>query len=106
MKILRIDENARYREECMLERCAEIALGRGIPVLLLSAREANVLRVAAMVIQSKYPVESKRLMQVAENFYRQNPGERAPAVDVIHNRDVISLPRLREMLSRLLAGSR
>jgi hypothetical protein len=101
-----IDTNPRNREARMLDRCAMVANDGSTTMIPSDGREANVFRVASMVIQSRYPIESKRLMDSAERYYFVRPLDRAPAVDVIHRGDVISLPRLRDMLSRLLEHSR
>lgn len=93
---------ARDREAQMLTRCAAIALERGARSLPIDSREANVFRVASMVIQSRFPAESRRLMDAAEHYYLQHPSARAPVVDVIRYGDVISLPRLRDSLTRLM----
>lgn len=86
----------------MLERCVALAYEREALSLPFDDREANVFRVAAMVTRSRFPAESRRLMDAAERYYHQHPSARAPAVDVIRHGDVISLPRLRDMLTRLL----
>lgn len=92
--------NSRIREAAMLERCAVIARAQGKSCAAEDAREANILRVAAMVIQSRFPAESKAMMQCAERYFAERPDDLRPVVDVIRNGDVISLPRLRDSLTR------
>jgi hypothetical protein len=64
--------------------------------------EANVFRVAAMVVQSRFPVASTHLMQASELYFAAHPGDRLPPADVVRKGWLVSLPRLRDMLSREL----
>lgn len=86
----------------MLTRC--VVVGRASKELLdaVSGAEANVFRVAAMVIQSRYPVESAALMACANRYFIEHPSEITAVVDVVRKGDVISLPRLRDSLTRKL----
>jgi hypothetical protein len=94
---------AREAENNMLMRCA--AAARSQTVAAQDQREANVFRVAAMVVQSRLPVEAARLMQVSEDYFLRHPADRLPAADVVRKGWVFSLPRLRELLSlKLLRG--
>lgn len=90
--------NAREAEDNMLMRCATAARGAAGGAAL-DQREANVFRVAAMVVQSRFPGESARLMQAGEDYFLLHPRDRLPAADVVRNGWVFSLPRLRDMLS-------
>lgn len=88
---------ARESENDMLIRCA--AAARSLTLAAQDQRDANVFRVAAMVVQSRLPNEATRLMQVSEEYFLHHPAERLPAVAVVRNGWVFSLPRLRDMLS-------
>lgn len=90
----------RAREAAMLDRCVEVARSKTGLASAVDGREANVFRVAAMVIQSRFPTESKTLMQCADRYFLAHPNELGPAVDVVQKGDVISLPRLRDFLTR------
>lgn len=92
----------RDREAIMLDRCVLVARSLDVPVHAESGREANIFRVAAMVLQSSFPTESKTLMACADRYFAVHPDELAPVVNVIHQGDVISLPRLRDSLTRRL----
>lgn len=96
-----MEQTARQREEKMLRRCVYVACGQAGGDAV-DGREANVFRVAAMVLQSSFPVESKRLKEAAERYFSVSPEELTPVVDVVRSGDVISLPRLRDSLSWLL----
>jgi len=98
--------NARDREAIMLDRCVLVGGSRDGRVHAESGKEANIFRVAAMVIQSSFPVESKALMGCADRYFAAHPNELAPVVNVIHQGDVISLPRLRDSLTRKLNAAR
>lgn len=91
---------ARDREAALFQRCILVARARLDDAT--DGREANVFRVAAMVLQSSFPAEALLLKAAADRYFAHRPHELAPVVNVIHNGDVISLPRLRDGLSRLL----
>lgn len=93
---------ARDAESALLARCSVVA--REPARAAQDQREANVFRLAAMVIQSRFPGESARLMQASEQYFTSHPDERLAPVDVVRMGWVLSLPRLRDMLSRRLQG--
>lgn len=90
----------RELEDFILNRCVEVARSEGTSLDANGGREANVFRVAAMVIQSRFPVESQVLMNCAIRYFKVHPEHLRPAADVVRNGDVISLPRLRDSLTR------
>jgi len=94
--------NPREREAAMLNRCMSVARSVDHATIALNGREANVFRVASMVIQSRFPIESKMLMDCASRYFSLHPDELGPAADVVRKGDVISLPRLRDSLTRRL----
>jgi len=59
---------------------------------------------AAMVVQSRLPRESAALMQANERYFAAHPAGRLAAGDVVMKGWVLSLPRLRDMLSHQLQG--
>jgi hypothetical protein len=67
-------------------------------------REANVFRLAAMVVQSRFPSESKSLMLASERYFAAHPNERLAPAEVVRKGWVLSLPRLRDTLSHRLRG--
>ncbi|RRU25604.1 hypothetical protein [Stenotrophomonas sp. 278] len=91
---------ARDVESALLARCSDVAQGRH--PLAQDQREANVFRLAAMVVQSRFPKESSFLMSASDGYFATHPRERLHPVEVVRNGWVISLPRLRDMLSHLL----
>lgn len=98
--------NCRDREAMMLDRCVAIARASEELLDAVSGAEANVFRVAAMVIQSRFPSESKALMACANRYFTAHPGHLTPVVDVVRKGDVISLPRLRDSLTRKLVAAK
>jgi len=88
---------AREAEGSMLLRCAVVA--RGSSATAQNQREANVFRLASMVLQSRLPGEAFRLMRASEDYFFRHPDDRLPAADVVRKGWVFSLPRLRDMLS-------
>ncbi|WP_256079479.1 hypothetical protein [Massilia sp. YIM B04103] len=95
--------NARDVEFALLARCAAVA--REGAQTAQNQREANVFRVAAMVMQFRFPGESGNLMQASEGYFTRYPDEKLEVADVVRKGWVLSLPRLRDMLSRLLHGA-
>lgn len=91
---------ARDAEFELLSRCAAVA--RKTALTARDQREANVFRLAAMVVQSRYPRESESLMRASEHYFAAHPDERLAPVEVVRNGWVSNLPRLRDMLSRQL----
>lgn len=94
--------SARETENNLLNRCAKVALGADASAH--DKQEANVFRVAAMVIRPRFPGESARLMRAGEDYFSSHPSDCLPAVEVVRNGWVFSLPRLRDMLSLKLLG--
>ncbi len=94
--------SARDAESELLARCSAVA--REAAQLAQDQREANVFRLAAMVVQSRFPSESICLMQASERYFASHPNEKLPAADVVRKGWVLSLPRLRDMLSQRLCG--
>jgi hypothetical protein len=91
---------ARDAESALLARCVVVAHEDAQSAQ--DQREANVFRLAAMVIQSRFPHESLCLMQASERYYAGNPNARLPPADVIRKGWILNLPRLRDRLERLL----
>ena len=96
----------RAREAAMLDRCVLAARAERGTITPMDGREANVFRVAAMVIQSRFRNESNNLSDCASRYFAAHPDELAPAADVVRNGDVISLPRLRDSLTHRFNISR
>lgn len=91
---------ARDTESALLARCSAVA--RELARSAQDQREANVFRLAAMVVQSRFPSESMRLRQASERYFDAHPGERLAPADVVRKGWVLGLPRLRDMLSHKL----
>ena len=88
--------NARDVESALLARCAAVA--REVAQTAQDQREANVFRLAAMVVRSRFPHESSNLMQASERYFAACPDEKLVPAEVVRNGWVLSLPRLRDML--------
>lgn len=92
---------ARELESALLTRCTAVA--KGAAPTAQDQREANVFRLAAIVVQSQFPYESNRLMLASEQYFAVHPDDRLVSGAVIRNGWVLGLPRLRDMLARRLA---
>jgi|GEM_PF-317355 transcriptional regulator with XRE-family HTH domain len=95
--------NSREAEGRLLARCAETA--RSTSATAETQQEANVYRVAAMLLRSKFPQESAHLMDACNLYFGSHPNEQLTAEEVVRKGWVFSLPRLRDMLAvRLQQG--
>ena len=85
----------------MLARCKQLA--RGTDSQASNVIEANVMRVAGLVIKSRFPKESAQLLEKSHHFFQQQEGG-APlhAEQVLKQGWIVSLPRLRDMLTEQL----
>ncbi len=91
---------ARDVEAALLTRCAAVA--REAAPAAQDQREANVFRLASMVVRSAFPRESDRLMLASEQYFAAHPNDSLPTGAVVRNGWIVSLPRLRDMLSHRL----
>ena len=93
---------ARSEEAELLERCMDAALGKLL--FACDARDANVFRLASMLLRSGFPDQAAKLMSLSEAYFERCPQERLAAEDVIHKGWLYSLPRTRQMLTTALHG--
>lgn len=95
--------DSRETEGMLLARCA--AAARSTSATAENEREANVFRVAAMLLRRTFPQESAHLMDACNLYFGSHPDELLDAEEVVRNGWVFSLPRLRDMLTlRLRQG--
>lgn len=94
---------ARDAESALLARCSVVA--RETAQSAQDQREANVFRLAAMVVRSRFPRESMYLMQASDQYFASHPDEKLAPAEVVRKGWVSSLPRLRDMLSHRLYGT-
>lgn len=92
--------NSRDVEAALLSRCAEVAQERVLAAC--DQREANVFWLASMVVKSRFPQESLRLMRVSEQYFAMHPDERVAPAEMVCKGWVMGLPRLRDMLTHHL----
>ena len=93
---------ARDAESALLARCSVVA--REAAQSAQDQREANVFRLAALLVRSRFPNESMCLMQASERYFVAHPHEKLASAEVLRKGWVLSLPRLRDMLSHQLYG--
>ncbi len=87
---------AREEEAALLTDCVQAAKGQQAAH---SQQQAHVFRLAAMVVQSRYPVASSALMKASDGYFAMHPGHLLANREVVSRGWVTSLPRLRDMLS-------
>jgi hypothetical protein len=91
---------ARDTEAALLTRCAQVAQSKGL--FAQNQVEANVFRLAAMVLQPQFPAAAAQLRNASNRYFGIRPNEKLPPAEVINRGWVIGLPRLRDMLSHQL----
>ena len=99
-----VPTNPREAEEVMLMSCLEVA--QGVRAMPCSAQQANVMRVAAMVIGKSFPVSHKRLSAAAARDFEAHPGDKVESAEVVRLGWVSTLPRLRDRLEHKLRMAR
>lgn len=92
--------DAREKEKNLLDRCVFVARYPGASAS--NGAEANVFRVAGSVLRSRLPAESSRLKAVSAAYFAQHPEDQLPTAEVVRDGLVVSMPRLRDMLSQKL----
>ena len=88
---------ARRAEAELITYCARVA--RGATAAVKDRREANVLAVAARVLSRRFPAEIAHMDAVSERYLRAHEDERVSAAATVRNGWIVSLPRLRELLT-------
>ena len=99
-----VQTNPREAEEVMLMSCLEVA--QGVREMPCSAQQANVMRVAAMVIGRSFPASQKRLSAAAARYFEAHPGEEVESAEIVRRGWVSNLPRLCDRLERKLRMAR
>jgi len=94
--------STREQEAILLDRC--VAVGKGNEGGATSQIEANVFRLAGMIIRTNYKAESARLIAASETYFAVHPDELVPSAEIVRSGWIISAPRLRDSLERLLAA--
>lgn len=92
--------SSRDVEQTLLSRCA--AAANGELARATDQREANVFRLASMVLRPRMPSEADRLLTASESYFNQHPADLVASGDVVRNGWVLSVPRLRDMLTMRL----
>lgn len=94
------DESIRVREERLIDRC--LAAARSDSVDAQDEREANVFRLAAVVIEPKFLAESKRLRAAAARFFACRSSLPLPVEEALDKAWIRSLPWLHDALVQRL----
>lgn len=91
---------ARDAESALLARCVVVAHEDAQSAQ--DQREANVFRLAGMILSSRYPEAGKRLFAAATTYFARHPEQQLPSAEIIRRGWIINAPRLRDRLERLL----
>lgn len=92
-------------EDRLLTRCVMAARDR-VPVAL-SPDEANVFRLAAQLVKTRYPAAASYLERTSKSYFanhREASPKRFP--DLVKSGVVTDLPRFRTLLEHRLEGKR
>ncbi len=93
-------KTARQAEAELIKYSAQVA--HGYAVAVRNQREANVLAVAARVLSRRFPAEVAHLDAASEGYLRAHEAERVSAAVAVRNGWIVSLPWLRDLLTREL----
>lgn len=94
---------AREREAALVIRCTLIA--KGDLAVLSGSIEANVSKLAGIVLRSTFPSESSRLRAASLAYFAQFPDAELHPQEIVDRAWLTSLPRLRDRLERALRES-
>lgn len=94
--------SARDREAFYLQRCIDVSVGKDAHAN--DAAEANVFSLAASALRSSMPIESRKLDKAASEYLDSHKGEVVDVTGAVMNGWIISLPRLRDMLTMKLGA--
>jgi hypothetical protein len=94
--------DAREVERQLLMRCVQVA--RDPCVSSADAVEANVFRLAGMVVRSEFPVAWQNLTATSQRYFDSHPGTLSDPEEIVRKGWVVSLPRLRDLLRTQLRG--
>ena len=92
---------ARDDEAEVVKRCA--AAARDAAETANDQREANVFRMAAMVVGQRFRQEARRLLHASDDYFAAHPEAKLAPIEVVRRGWVTSLPRLRERLTATLS---
>lgn len=92
--------SARGLESALLTRCSSVA--RAPAKLARDRCEASVFRVASMLVRSRFSSKSNRLMVASDRYFAAHPDDLLAPTEVVRQGWVLSLSRLRDMLSQQL----
>lgn len=92
--------SARDTEERLLVRC--IAVAQAGHDVARDEREANVFRVAAMILRSHFPVAAAAWKAASDDYFAEHPTDLRHAEEVVREGWITSFPRLREALTARL----
>lgn len=93
--IQRIDP--RQSETQLLEQC--LCVASGYPFVPVIQANANVFALASTLIRSQYPAEAQLLEEASQTYFEKNPDKRLDTASILKKGWIISLPRLKSMLT-------
>ncbi len=92
---------SREREADQVARCVAAATGHRSAA---DADEADVYRLAAQLLATRFPREALTLETVASEFYPSTTSPRRSFPQIVEDDLVMDIPRLRNLLEQALTG--
>lgn len=89
---------SRSEELTLLARCAEVAVAPDASPTA-DQREANVFRVAGMILKPTHAEAARRLLLSSSRYFELHPDDRLEAAQIVQRGWITSLPRLHDMLA-------
>ncbi len=93
---------ARDAESALLARCVVVA--REAAQSAQDQREANVFRLAGMILSIRYPEAGQRLFAAATTYFAEHPEQQLPSAEIVRRGWIINAPRLRDRLGKLFTN--
>lgn len=94
---------SRQTESDVVKRCIEVGTGGSSAA---NRHDADIYRVAAQLLMTRYPIEAARLKQAAEHYFDASGHQPRSFSRVVEEGLVCNLARLRNLLEHALAGVR
>lgn len=92
--------SARMKESIVNDCIIRAASGENVA---LNNVTANVLGLSAVLLKREFPVHAEKMFSACERYFTSTKNERLTAKQVLANKWIISLPRLKAMLTAGLA---
>ncbi|WP_354683265.1 hypothetical protein [Cupriavidus necator] len=80
----------------IVDRCIDVAL-HGVATTL-NKRDANIFRLAAMILRPRFPIQSATLLAVCDKYFQLHRDDLIESAQVVRNGWITSPSRFRDSL--------